>query len=147
MSIFWSHFVPNLTIGAPVIESLRKHTKAYLDCHLMVTNPLDYVDQFGKAGAMGFTFHVEPGFGKQKFMPDMMNKFVSAQRGFHSTGAKRMGEHDGHHHSQLARIEIAGLRSELECNVYKMKIEKLNRALGLVTAFTPWVFGSLFVST
>ncbi|KAD6795581.1 hypothetical protein E3N88_06477 [Mikania micrantha] len=99
---------------------------AYLDCHLMVTNPLDYVDQLGKAGASGFTFHVEvskdnwqelvkrikskgmrpgvalkpgtpieevypllegenavemvlvmtvePGFGGQKFMPDMMNK-------------------------------------------------------------------------
>ncbi|CAI9292216.1 unnamed protein product [Lactuca saligna] len=109
-----------------VIASLRKHTKAYLDCHLMVTNPLDYVDQLGKAGASGFTFHVEvskdnwqeivkeikskgmrpgvalkpgtpiedvypllegenpvemvlvmtvePGFGGQKFIPDMMNK-------------------------------------------------------------------------
>ncbi|XP_065878465.1 ribulose-phosphate 3-epimerase, cytoplasmic isoform isoform X1 [Euphorbia lathyris] len=55
---FW-HFVPNLTIGAPVIESLRKHTKAYLDCHLMVTNPHDYVDAFAKAGASGFTFHIE----------------------------------------------------------------------------------------
>lgn len=59
MDIMDGHFVPNLTIGAPVIESLRKHTKAYLDCHLMVTNPLDYVDAFGKAGASGFTFHVE----------------------------------------------------------------------------------------
>ncbi|XP_078441662.1 ribulose-phosphate 3-epimerase, cytoplasmic isoform-like isoform X2 [Wolffia australiana] len=120
------HFVPNLTIGAPVIESLRKHTTAYLDCHLMVTNPIDYVEPLGKAGASGFTFHievakdnwqeliqkikskgmlpgvalkpstpveevfslvehanpvelvlvmtVEPGFGGQKFMPEMMEK-------------------------------------------------------------------------
>ncbi|KAA8530114.1 hypothetical protein F0562_004823 [Nyssa sinensis] len=59
MDIMDGHFVPNLTIGAPVIQSLRKHTKAYLDCHLMVTNPLDYVEPLGKAGASGFTFHVE----------------------------------------------------------------------------------------
>jgi len=59
MDIMDGHFVPNLTIGAPVIQSLRKHTTAYLDCHLMVTNPLDYVEPFGKAGASGFTFHVE----------------------------------------------------------------------------------------
>ncbi|XP_022740740.1 ribulose-phosphate 3-epimerase, cytoplasmic isoform [Durio zibethinus] len=126
MDIMDGHFVPNLTIGAPVIESLRKHTKAYLDCHLMVTNPIDYVEPLGKAGASGFTFHVEvskenwqeliqrikskgmrpgvalkpgtaieevyplvdsenpvemvlvmtvePGFGGQKFMPEMMDK-------------------------------------------------------------------------
>lgn len=59
MDIMDGHFVPNLTIGAPVIESLRKHTSAYLDCHLMVTNPLDYIEPLGKAGASGFTFHVE----------------------------------------------------------------------------------------
>lgn len=37
------HFVPNLTIGAPVVASLRKHTNAYLDCHLMVSNPAQWV--------------------------------------------------------------------------------------------------------
>ncbi|TYG99391.1 hypothetical protein ES288_A10G191800v1 [Gossypium darwinii] len=125
-SHFHRHFVPNLTIGAPVIESLRKQTKAFLDCHLMVTNPIDYVEPLGKAGASGFTFHVEvskenwqeliqkikskamrpgvalkpgtpieevyplvdsenlvemvlvmtvePGFGGQKFMPEMVDK-------------------------------------------------------------------------
>jgi len=59
MDIMDGHYVPNLTIGAPVIKSLRKHTKMFMDCHLMVTNPMDYVDEFVKAGASGFTFHVE----------------------------------------------------------------------------------------
>ncbi|KAK4483218.1 hypothetical protein RD792_010400 [Penstemon davidsonii] len=136
MDIMDGHFVPNLTIGAPVIESLRKHTKAYLDCHLMVTNPLDYVEPLGKAGASGFTFHVEvskdnwrelvrqiklkgmrpgvslkpgtpieevfplveaedpvqmvlvmtvePGFGGQKFMPEMMDKVRTLRKKYPS---------------------------------------------------------------
>jgi pentose-5-phosphate-3-epimerase len=37
------HFVPNLTIGAPVVQSLRKHSKAFFDCHLMVTNPQQWI--------------------------------------------------------------------------------------------------------
>ncbi|OVA17521.1 Ribulose-phosphate 3-epimerase-like [Macleaya cordata] len=53
------HFYPDVTIGGPVVACLRKHTKAYLDCHLMVTNPLNYVEQLGRYGAQGFTFHVE----------------------------------------------------------------------------------------
>ncbi|XP_028051223.1 ribulose-phosphate 3-epimerase, cytoplasmic isoform isoform X2 [Camellia sinensis] len=136
MDIMDGHFVPNLTIGAPVIQSLRKHTTAYLDCHLMVTNPLDYVEPFGKAGASGFTFHVEaskdnwqeliqqirskgmkpgvalkpgtpvedvyplldgenpvemvlvmtvePGFGGQKFMPEMMDKVRALRKKYPS---------------------------------------------------------------
>ncbi|CAJ0648951.1 15230_t:CDS:2 [Entrophospora sp. SA101] len=54
-----THFVPNITIGAPVIQSLRKHTNAFLDCHLMVDNPGKWVDDFAKAGASMFTFHIE----------------------------------------------------------------------------------------
>jgi ribulose-phosphate 3-epimerase len=53
------HFVPNLTIGPPVVASLRRHTDLYLDCHLMMTNPGEYLEAFKKAGANGCTVHVE----------------------------------------------------------------------------------------
>src|SRR6187455_2088493 len=55
------HFVPNLTIGPPVVQSLRKHTSMYLDCHLMITNPAQYLEAFAKAGANSCSVHVEVG--------------------------------------------------------------------------------------
>jgi ribulose-phosphate 3-epimerase len=55
------HFVPNLTIGPPVVASIRKHTDAYLDCHLMMTNPGDYLKAFADAGADSCSVHVEVG--------------------------------------------------------------------------------------
>jgi len=55
------HFVPNLTIGAPVVKSLRPRTDLYLDCHLMIDNPGDLLDDFAKAGADSCTVHVELG--------------------------------------------------------------------------------------
>jgi len=55
------HFVPNLTIGPPVVASLRKHTGMFFDCHLMMTNPGDYLEAFRDAGADGCTVHVEIG--------------------------------------------------------------------------------------
>ena len=55
------HFVPNLTIGPPVVQSLRKHTSMYLDCHLMITNPEQYLEAFRDAGASGCSVHVEVG--------------------------------------------------------------------------------------
>ena len=55
------HFVPNLTIGPPVVKSLRRHTEMYLDCHLMITDPDKYLEAFAKAGASGCSVHVEVG--------------------------------------------------------------------------------------
>jgi ribulose-phosphate 3-epimerase len=55
------HFVPNLTIGPPVVAAMRRHTDLYLDCHLMITNPEDYLAAFRDAGAGGCSVHVEVG--------------------------------------------------------------------------------------
>ena len=124
-------FVPNLTIGIPVVQSIRKVTDMFLDVHLMIIEPVRYVEQFCDAGADLVTVHVEsdteenihaaldkihakgkkagivlkpktpaeavlpfinkvelilvmtvePGFGGQKFMADMMPK-VTAIRGY-----------------------------------------------------------------
>ena len=124
-------FVPNISIGIPVLKSIRKVTDMFLDVHLMITQPVRYVEQFCDAGADLVTVHVEadfpeniqaaidkihakgkkagvvikprtpasavlpfidkvelilvmtvePGFGGQKFMADMMPK-VQTVRGY-----------------------------------------------------------------
>jgi len=53
------HFVPNITIGPPVVASLRKITKLPLDVHLMIQDPDKYIEKFAKAGADIITIHVE----------------------------------------------------------------------------------------
>ena len=55
------HFVPNLTIGPPVVASLRKHSGLFFDCHLMMTDPGRYLEAFSDAGADSVTVHVEVG--------------------------------------------------------------------------------------
>jgi ribulose-phosphate 3-epimerase len=55
------HFVPNLTIGPPVVQALRKHTDLFLDCHLMVDNPAVLLDDFADAGADRCIVHIELG--------------------------------------------------------------------------------------
>ena len=55
------HFVPNITIGPPVVKSLRKHSDLFFDCHLMISEPWRYLEDFKKAGADSCTFHVEVG--------------------------------------------------------------------------------------
>lgn len=53
------HFVPNLTIGPPVVAFMKKHATKPLDCHLMMTEPHKYIDAFADAGADYITIHVE----------------------------------------------------------------------------------------
>ncbi len=54
-----NHFVPNLTLGLPVVESLRKATDTPLDCHLMIEQPDRWAPAYAEAGAGSVTFHVE----------------------------------------------------------------------------------------
>ncbi|MBK9576260.1 MAG: ribulose-phosphate 3-epimerase [Fibrobacteres bacterium] len=53
------HFVPNLTFGPAVLDSLKKSAPAFYDVHLMVTDPLEYGKRFAKAGANLVSFHLE----------------------------------------------------------------------------------------
>ncbi|MBC8144999.1 MAG: ribulose-phosphate 3-epimerase [bacterium] len=53
------HFVPNITIGPPVVEALSGITKLPLDCHLMISDPDRYLEDFARAGASYITVHVE----------------------------------------------------------------------------------------
>ena len=60
------HFVPNLTIGAPVVKALRRATDMTLDVHLMIERPDRYLDDFLKAGSDIITMHIEaPGFSEE----------------------------------------------------------------------------------
>jgi ribulose-phosphate 3-epimerase len=55
------HFVPNVSIGPPVVRSLRPYSDRFFDCHLMMSEPGRYLEAFVRAGADGCTVHVEVG--------------------------------------------------------------------------------------
>ena len=59
VDIMDGHFVPNLTLGPPVVKSLRKVTKLPLDCHLMIENPDEFIPAFAEAGADWISVHQE----------------------------------------------------------------------------------------
>lgn len=130
-------FVPNITFGMPVIQSLRRISDLFFDVHIMIQRPLDYIDALQKAGADMITFHyeaegdvgetiakikaaglkaglalrpatpgevvfpfldqldmvlvmtVEPGFGGQKFRPEMLDKIACVRE-----EARRRGRDD-----------------------------------------------------
>jgi ribulose-phosphate 3-epimerase len=59
LDIMDGHFVPNITIGPPVVAKLRRHSKLFFDCHLMISAPRQYMASFVEAGANHMTFHIE----------------------------------------------------------------------------------------
>jgi ribulose-phosphate 3-epimerase len=59
LDIMDGHFVPNITIGPPVIAKLREHSSLAFDSHLMISEPGKYIEAFAKAGVDNITFHIE----------------------------------------------------------------------------------------
>ncbi len=59
LDVMDGHFVPNITIGPPVIAKLRKHSALLFDTHLMISEPARYAESFAQAGADNITFHIE----------------------------------------------------------------------------------------
>ncbi len=59
VDIMDGHFVPNLSIGVPIVKSIRKHFNHAMDVHIMVTDPAYFLERFAEAGASSITFHLE----------------------------------------------------------------------------------------
>ena len=59
LDVMDGHFVPNISFGVPIIESLRPRTKMFFDAHLMIEDPKRYAESFVKAGCNHITFHIE----------------------------------------------------------------------------------------
>jgi len=73
LDVMDGHFVPNITIGLPVVAKLRKYSKLVFDCHLMISEPVKYVERFVEAGANHITFHIEATDKPEKLI-DMLHK-------------------------------------------------------------------------
>ena len=69
------HFVPNISIGLPVVKSIRKKTDMFLDTHLMIENPEKYISVFANAGSDLITFHYEACPNKIDEMIDLIKSF------------------------------------------------------------------------
>jgi ribulose-phosphate 3-epimerase len=143
LDVMDGHFVPNLTFGMPVIAALRPHTTLRFDCHLMTTNPGDFIPELAEAGADLVTMHIEavpdprpaarlaathglgfgvvvspptpwealepfvelcemvlvmsvnPGFGGQSFIPEVLGKVESLRKLVDSQGLSTDIEIDG----------------------------------------------------
>ncbi|MCP2178350.1 ribulose-5-phosphate 3-epimerase (EC 5.1.3.1) [Williamsia maris] len=138
-----AHFVPNLTLGLPVVQSLLKATEIPIDCHLMIEDPARWAPPYAEAGAHNVTFHaeatddpiavakdiraagakaglslkpgtdldpyleilsefdtllvmsVEPGFGGQSFMPEVLEKVRTIRKRIDSGALRLLVEIDG----------------------------------------------------
>jgi ribulose-phosphate 3-epimerase len=155
LDVMDGNFVPNFSFGTPVIASIRPYSKLIFDVHLMIVDPIRYIDNFVKAGADLITFHyestddvmaviekiraagkkaaislkpatpaeavkpflpyidmvlvmtVEPGFGGQKFMHDMMAKVSAVRKMIREGGYEIDVQVDGGINAETAKIAAA----------------------------------------
>ena len=176
------HFVPNISIGVPVVASIRKVTSAVFDCHLMISNPIDYIDAFIKAGADLISFHVEsnsdinetikkitsankkaalvvkpntpidvvfpylkdismvlimtvePGFGGQSFMNDMLPKVTELKQEIERQGLDVDIQVDGGVDSDSAEIFKKEGANVLVAGSYIFKSEDVKKAIEILKA-------------
>lgn len=171
------HFVPNISIGPPVVKSIRKSTDMFLDCHLMISHPYDYVDAFAKSGADLIAFHiesnsdvkktidkikengvlpalvvkpgtpaeavfpyiteiamvlvmtVEPGFGGQSFMADMLPKIKKIREEAEKLNPSLMIQVDGGIVPQTAKLCIEAGADVLVSGSYIFGAEDIEKAV------------------
>lgn len=68
LDVMDGHFVPNISFGIPVLNCISKTAKIPIDCHLMITNPEQFVDRFAEAGADIITVHAEASFHLERLL-------------------------------------------------------------------------------
>jgi ribulose-phosphate 3-epimerase len=71
LDVMDGHFVPNLTMGPPLIKSIRKYSNLLFDAHLMVTDPINFIEPFASSGVEHITFHVECNNDIQKVIDEI----------------------------------------------------------------------------
>ena len=171
------HFVPNISFGAPVYKMIRKDFSRIFDVHLMISEPLRYIDDFVKAGADIITFHVEcdsdvqatidkikekgckvglsvkpgtpasailpyleqldmvlvmtvePGFGGQSFMEDMMPKVREFRQAIDACGKEIDLQVDGGVNDKTAKICVENGANVLVAGSYLFKQEDYQAAV------------------
>lgn len=176
------HFVPNLTFGAPVVKTFRKCSDIIFDVHLMITDPLKYIDDFAEAGADIITIHyecdndiaqtldcihshgiipslsvkpktdveavfpyldkvsmvlimtVEPGFGGQSFMADMMPKVEKLREEINRRKLDVKIEVDGGINKDTARVASLSGADILVAGNAVFKTDDLETAFKQITA-------------
>jgi len=140
LDIMDGHFVPNLTIGPPVVSSIRKITRLPLDVHLMIEEPARYVDEFIQAGANWISAHVETDAHLQRTIQHIRSQGVRAGVAINPAtpiGALEeilpevdyilvMSVNPGFGGQQFLRSalhKIRKLRESITCNKYRARIE------------------------